>query len=135
MTSETYHEYIQTDAWKARRRTALERSVDRTSRVRSPRCEVCGRFGTRHKNPRSSLDSRERRFRVDGSNGLHVHHVTYRNLGHEEPNDLIVLCTDVAVWVASGSRDFSARVGCHERAHDDPEFRREVERIARERTR
>jgi hypothetical protein len=133
MSDDAYGDYMQSDAWKERRRAALERAVDRTSSLRLPRCEVCGRYGTRYKNRRSSLDSRERRFRVEGANGLHVHHVTYRNLGTEAPDELIVLCTDVAVWVESGYRDFSKRVGCHERAHDDPDFRREVERIARER--
>ena len=129
-----YHDYLQTDAWKERRRAALERACDRRSSFCQPRCEVCGRGGTFYKNPRSRLDSRERRFRVENANGLNVHHVSYRSLGAESPDDLIVLCTDVAVWAASGYADFSSRVGCHERAHDDPVFRREVERVARSRT-
>lgn len=137
MTHVDYHEYIATDAWREKRTAALERSVRgaRSAGCRwpTPRCEVCGRAGTHHKSSRSSLDPRERRFRVEGSNGLHVHHIHYRRLGNETPADLIVLCTDVLVWVASGYHNYAKRVGCHERVHDDPVFRGDVERQARER--
>ncbi len=126
-----YREYIQSDEWKARRTAALKRAI--RPRQIGPSCEVCGRHGTSYKNSRSSLDYRDRQFRVDGANGLNVHHLTYRSLGAEEPRDLIVLCTDVAVWSASGYRDTSSGKGCHERAHSDPAFRTHVEQVARQR--
>lgn len=166
--SVVYREYIESDAWKLRRVAALERSERRPHKRRSylrwPVCEVCGRSGTSHKNSRSSLDSRDRRFRVEGSNGLHVHHLHYRTLGSEEPDDLIVLCTDACHWggydldtkawrdktmrrVGETDEEWRAkrdaagpypqrpkRVGCHERAHDDPEFASLIRRVARSRT-
>ena len=133
-----YLAYLASDAWKARRMEALQRSAragDATPNYYSkwPRCEVCGRSGSRYKNLRSSLDYRDARYRVDGANGLQVHHLHYRTLGRETPGDLIVLCTDVAVWIASGYRDLTSRAGCHERAHDDATFRAEVARRAAER--
>lgn len=93
-----YREYINSDDWKLRRVAALKRSISRSTSRRYPACEVCGKEGHSHKNSRSRLDSRERRFRVDYSNGLEVHHLHYRNLGQEEPEDLIVLCTDVLYY-------------------------------------
>lgn len=74
--------------------------------------------------------------------------VTY--LRQESPEDLIVLCTDVLyyedydrahhAWRRAGGKDSGYReppypedVGCHERVHKDPAFKREVARIASER--
>ena len=108
-----YREYIQSDAWKARRVEALNRAIKDSRGIAAPQCEICGRWGTNHKNP---PEPGEGRFGVWASNGLEVHHVHYRNLGQEEPEDLIVLC-----WP------------CHKRTHDDREFKREVQRLAGER--
>lgn len=164
--SVSYKEYIASDAWKERRVGALERSARRDPLrfIRHPRCEFCGTYGTQHKNSRSRLDSSERRFRVEGSNGLHVHHVTYANLGEELGDELIVLCTDSCHYDAHHRRyhawrdatmklagetdaewrakrdsygpypELPKRVGCHERVHDDPEFRRLIADLAVERT-
>lgn len=145
-----YRAYIASDEWRAKRAAALERSranAPLTGFMRGPVCEVCGRLGTSYKNSRSSLDSKDRRYRVEYANGLQVHHVHYRNLGYETPDDLIVLCTDAlhygaydfayAMWHDNGRQGpppaLPRRVGCHERAHDDRAFRLEVARIARER--
>src|SRR3546814_2939159 len=38
--------------------------------------------------------SEDSRYRVENAVGLEVHHLNYRSLGQEEPQDLIVLCTD-----------------------------------------
>lgn len=120
-----YHAYIGSDEWKAKRKIAFERSALR-AKMHSPACEVCGRYGLRHKN---RAEGRDYYFRVENTNGLQVHHVHYRTLGHETPNDLIVLCTDrlyleLDVW---------ERVGCHERAHDDRAYRSHVAQIAESR--
>lgn len=154
-----YRTYIDSDDWKLRRVGALERSIRRGNYMRAPCCEVCGRTGTSHKNSRSRLDYRERQFRVEYSNGLEVHHLHYRTLGQEEPQDLIVLCTDIlhlsgydirsrqwhdkmlttpGEWkdrmkIVGPPPKRPQRVGCHERCHDDREFAIEVERIAWER--
>ncbi len=101
-----YSDYIKSDEWKERRVAALTRA--------HVRCEFCGREGGRFKNRRSDLDSKDRRYRVEDSNGLEVHHLHYRTLGDEQPADLIVLCTGDA--------------GCHEQAHADPLFREALER-------
>jgi hypothetical protein len=135
-----YRTYIRSDEWMLRRVAALQRTIVRTQYVPQPRCEVCGRPGRSHKNSRSSLDWKDRQFRVEYSLGLQVHHLHYRNLGQEEPEDLIVLCTDVLYaddyyrltpeqrvgWTFMGR-------GCHSRVHNDPAFKREVQRIAGER--
>jgi hypothetical protein len=132
---------MQSDEWKRVRVGALERSM----RKGFPVCEVCGKAGIRHKNRAERRDGR-----IPYSNGLQVHHLHYRNLGSEEPADLIVLCTDElhldANYDAALDRYYSTpplergrppdipdRVGCHERAHDDPAYRQEVARLANER--
>jgi len=148
-----YKTYIESDTWKARRVAALKRSTRTTLKIGSyssqkPCCEACGKPGLSHKNSRSKLDYRERQFRVDGSNGLEVHHLHYRTLGSETPDDLIVLCTDTIHWHDWNERYLNTRpterhllkpagkrVGCHERTHDDASFRRYVENIAAERAR
>lgn len=132
-----YVDYIQSEAWQERRAAALVRSERRSER-RVPCCERCGRTGLSFKSRPDPLE----RFRIEGSNGLQVHHLDYRTLGHEEPDGLIVLCTD-AVHIAAffnlprsktrGVRTPS-RVGCHELAHDDPAVRNEIARLARSRT-
>ena len=100
---------------------------------------------------------------MDGSNGLEVHHLTYKRLGCEEPDDLIVLCTDACyydayhhryhAWIdrtrklagenneewrakreaAGGAPSLPERIGCHERVHDDAEFRMVIAHVAAER--
>jgi hypothetical protein len=135
----SYRSYINSDEWKDRRVTALQRSGGGGG---SPACEMCGLRGDNHKNPRRSLGSRERRYRVDGSNGLEVHHLHYETLGSERPEDLIVLCTDVLYYEMHDARVEAAmqngddlppvpeEIGCHERCHADPLFRAAVERVA-----
>ena len=164
--SVVYHDYIASDAWKQRRVAALNRSSSRVSAayLGLPRCEFCGQCGTRHKNSRSRLDFKARQFRVEQSNGLHVHHVTYERLGDEHPDDLIVLCTDICYYddydrryrawsdrtrkfVGESEEQWRAkrkvagpppsppdRIGCHERVHDDPQVRAFIAAIARSRT-
>lgn len=117
-----YRAYMASDAWKAKRRDAFSRS-SWANRHHHPVCEMCGRYGTMHKNRRS----RDNPFQVEGTSGLQVHHVHYRNLTNEDPNDLIVLCTDACyldAWPKQGP--FPPRMGCHERAHDDRDFRAKV---------
>jgi 5-methylcytosine-specific restriction endonuclease McrA len=101
-----YATYIQSDAWKAQRQRALQRTAQR-DRLRWPHCEGCLRRGSGFKNPA------EDRFRVEGSNGLHIHHLHYRNLGNEQPEDLVVLCTK-----------------CHNLVHENQAVRAELERRA-----
>lgn len=114
-----YREYIASDEWKERRKDAFRRS-SLESKMFRPCCEVCGRYGAQHKN---RAEGRDHHYRVDGTNGLQVHHVHYRNLGNEDPDDLIVLCTSA---LTIGSDDWTPRSGCHERAHDDADYRRKV---------
>jgi 5-methylcytosine-specific restriction endonuclease McrA len=105
MGAPDYSEYIASDAWRAKRDSALLIASRRSPRRGYPACEACGKFGGHFKNPSEH--------RVQYANGLHVHHVTYRNLGDEPPEDLIVLCTE-----------------CHKRVHEDRAFRLAVEQIA-----
>lgn len=121
--TEDYRAYMASDEWFARRAQALRRSGQ------TPKCEWCGISGTSYKNPRSSLDSKDRKRRVEHANGLNVHHVTYKRLGNETPDDLIVLCEGWLHWLKYDS-DYG---GCHERAHNDPDFARAVADLARSR--
>jgi hypothetical protein len=57
-----YQEYLQTPEWKAKREAALKRAWYC--------CQVCN----------------------DNKTPLHVHHRTYERRGHEQPEDLFVLC-------------------------------------------
>lgn len=130
-TRPDYKTYMASDEWKRRRQAAFQRAASR-NKYYFPVCEICGRYGVPHKNRRSS----DNPYQVEGTNGLQVHHVHYRNLGHEEPNDLIVLCTDVCFLDAhmsvppSKRGAFPDRVGCHERCHDDRYYRDQVALIA-----
>lgn len=66
MQSEFYQEYIRSEAWR-------EKAQERM-RVDHYRCVMCGRS-------------------VDRCKSLQVHHVTYRNLGHEDVmKDLCTVC-------------------------------------------
>lgn len=58
-----YKKYMNSSQWQAKRRQALERTNNT--------CEECG---------------------IRRNSGLHVHHLSYANLGHEDPLDLQVLC-------------------------------------------
>ena len=67
MRSDFYNRYIRSDAWKQKEQERM--AVD------DNKCVMCGRPSekTRH--------------------GLQVHHITYRNLGHEDVlTDLVTLC-------------------------------------------
>lgn len=112
-----YRDYITSDAWARKRVEALRRTSG--GRSGAPHCEVCGRRGSPFKNR-----VKDRRLRHPNSNGLEVHHLHYRNLEDELPEDLIVLCTDV-LWLST-----PGRLGCHEQVHLDFSFRQEVARVA-----
>lgn len=58
-----YSEYIQSDAWKAKRRQYF-------ARTKEPRCYVCEKSGV----------------------PLDLHHKTYKNLGNERMMDLVPVC-------------------------------------------
>jgi hypothetical protein len=66
-----YRDYLSSSDWQSKRRLALERAGNR--------CQLC----------------------ASRSKQLEVHHNSYKRLGHEEPEDLIVLCR-----------------ACHQRFHD-----------------
>jgi hypothetical protein len=61
-----YKAYLQSDDWKAR--------ADAAKRRAGYRCQLCNRSRTQVI--------------------LNVHHRTYERLGHEQPDDLTVLCED-----------------------------------------
>jgi hypothetical protein len=142
-----YRTYMASDDWARRRVAALERSIHSVRGSVTPRCEICHRPGQPFKNR-----VEDRRFRIADSNGLNVHHLHYRHLGNEEPDDLIVLCTDdlffddyhraYAAWrratllgqPAGPEPELPEGVGCHERVHADRGFRTQVFRLAQERT-
>lgn len=58
MQSEFYKNYIKSDAWKEKCRQRIE--------IDNNRCVMCGRLEKNCKN------------------GLQVHHITYKDLGHED---------------------------------------------------
>lgn len=60
-----YEEYLGSSRWQAKRQIALAAATYK--------CQKCGFFTPKGK-------------------GLHVHHLTYRNLGDEPVSDLQVLC-------------------------------------------
>lgn len=68
-----YQAYLKSPHWKQVREGAVRRA--------GWRCQLCGRDGLKRE--------------------LHVHHNRYKNLGREQPEDIIVLCK-----------------GCHKRHHD-----------------
>ena len=61
-----YREYIQSKEWKAKAKSAKQRT--------NYRCEQCGMLKPEHL--------------------LHAHHLTYERLGNERKSDLKVLCND-----------------------------------------
>jgi hypothetical protein len=61
-----YLEYLQTEGWKRRSKEAMERA--------GYKCALDNRSGNEYT--------------------LHTHHKTYENIGHEKPEDLIVLCDE-----------------------------------------
>ena len=86
-----YHAYIKSPEWAATRDDALHRA--------HCYCEFCG-----WQTPDPHLPPWWK---------LHVHHLTYRNLGNEQPEDLIVLCSS-----------------CHHDVHHYPKRADEVQRFA-----
>lgn len=65
--SEYYKGYIRSDEWKQKEQDRMK--------VDDYKCVMCGRPGERTRH------------------GLQVHHITYRNLGHEDVlTDLVTLC-------------------------------------------
>jgi len=80
-----YEEYLASDWWRSRRDTALKRAL---YRCQAPDCRL---------DYLRSLTDWELRVEEDErlpphAYRLEVHHLTYANLGREEPDDLIVLC-------------------------------------------
>ena len=61
-----YKEYISSPEWKERAKELKEKI--------GYKCQLCGSVGDDH--------------------SLHVHHNNYKNPGHEEDNDLVVLCAN-----------------------------------------
>lgn len=67
MQTETYKKYIRSPEWVAKKQERLE--------VDNRRCVMCGRPESRCRN------------------GLQVHHISYKNLTHEDVfQDLVSLC-------------------------------------------
>lgn len=66
MSFVNYHEYIQSEAWKAR--------ADAAKRRAGYRCQICNRHASQVT--------------------LNAHHRTYERLGHENSDDITVLCRD-----------------------------------------
>lgn len=74
MQSEYYKNYIRSDTWlkKKRERMAIDGN----------KCVMCGRPANKCRY------------------GLQVHHITYRNLGHEDTlTDLVTLCGRCHKWL------------------------------------
>ena len=69
MTRAEYAAYLETPAWQQRRNATLQRD--------NHTCRNCGTKGTA---------------RATRTTELHVHHLTYKRLGNEHPDDLITLC-------------------------------------------
>lgn len=67
MTKQEYNAYLRSKHW---RRTRLQK-IEEKNGV----CEIC------HKKPKST-------------SVLHVHHLTYKNIGNENMADLMCLCAD-----------------------------------------
>ncbi len=68
MRYRNYAEYLESPEWKAK--------VEERAKIDKYRCCMCGASGTR-------------------TNGLECHHVTYRNIYHEDVfTDLLTLCRD-----------------------------------------
>ena len=66
MQSEEYKRYIRSPEWKERCRQRIE--------IAGHKCEMCGRL-------------------EQNSKGLQIHHMSYRNLGHEDVgNDIVCVC-------------------------------------------
>jgi 5-methylcytosine-specific restriction endonuclease McrA len=83
-----YVSYITSDAWRTRRKRALQRA--------GYRCQLCGEAFA----PRSGR--------------LQVHHNSYENLGNERDEDLTVLCVYchlVATWAIRARRAWRWLVG------------------------
>lgn len=75
-TTINYYEYIESDEWKEKSRLAKERVGNR--------CQLCNR-------PSNEVE-------------LNTHHRTYERLGHEDDNDLTVLCKDCHYLFESSSK-------------------------------
>ena len=58
-----YKKYLETDHWKYQRK--------RIARNRKYTCQKCGVVAKKH---------------------FHIHHLTYKRVGNEKPNDLVFLC-------------------------------------------
>ncbi|CAK0770336.1 5-methylcytosine-specific restriction enzyme A [Gammaproteobacteria bacterium] len=72
--SVNYHEYIQSDEWKAKAKIVKARA--------EWRCEICGRSGNYHT--------------------LEAHHKTYEHLGNERLSDLQCLCSECHEKISRG---------------------------------
>lgn len=66
MTKEQYQEYLKSEEWKEKA------NVIRRLKYNHPKCELCGK----------------------GETQLDVHHISYENVLHEFPHELVALCHD-----------------------------------------
>lgn len=103
--SAKYKAHIASPEWRAIRKAALERA--------HYRCQLCGL-------PLARLKRLGRH--------LEVHHNNYENLGHEQPEDLVVLC-------AGGTGACHAVADEQRRSHSRAKARRRSQRRSRRRRR
>lgn len=100
MTKTEYSKYLSSEHWKSLRTAIVEDS---------PKCEKCAI-------PRWLAE-------IVYDQDLHVHHLTYKNLGHEEFEDLQVLCRRCHDIETFGKSDLKSpkrqRCECCGRAHWD----------------
>jgi hypothetical protein len=81
----TYARYLASNEWKARREQALYRAQ---YRCQSQHC----RMQSLRAYSDADLAYMEREILTPHAYRLEVHHLTYDRIGHEHPDDLIVLC-------------------------------------------
>ena len=80
-----YGAYLASASWKAQRKLALARAG---GRCQAPRCEL----GYLRALSDAEVRVEEDEWLPPHAYRLEVHHLTYERLGHEHPEDLIVLC-------------------------------------------
>lgn len=74
MQTEYYKRYIRSPDWQRKKQERYE--------IDNHKCVMCGRYASNCRY------------------GLQVHHISYRNLGHEDPyTDLVTLCPRCHRWI------------------------------------
>jgi|SRR5215472_14775278 len=95
-----YEAHLQSDRWKETKAAAIRRAHHH---CQMPTCSLLYLRSLTHAELQVELDE----WLPPNAYRLEVHHLTYKRLGHEHPDDLIVLCP-----------------GCHAKAHDhEPAYR------------